>query len=75
MINKEMILVAENKSANLNRLGEVVLTHLDEMDSKQFVAILSLLQFLCTADLIVEYKILMEQISKLSNKEFTNAIV
>lgn len=43
MINREMLLVAENKSANLNRLGEIVLTHLDEMDCRQFVAILALL--------------------------------
>lgn len=59
----------------MNRLGEIALTHSAELECKQFKRLLCLLEFLCDSDLIMEYKILMEQLAAISGKEFLIALV
>lgn len=70
-----MLLISQQKTSNLNRLGELVLIHAAELDAKMFKRLLSLLEFLYTSDLIMEYKILMEQLANFSCNEFLSALI
>ena len=62
----EMIRITQQQVSNLNKLGEMVFTHTADLDRKLYKKLISLLEFLYTSDLIMEYKILMEQLAKVS---------
>lgn len=49
--------------------------HLDEMVEKDFKALLGLLEYLPTSDMIMEYRFLLGEIAKNNCREFVFALV